>query len=281
MKSVKFIVFSLISIITIFPLFTSAESITNINGIVINEEEYNNFLKVHTHEYVMTMTEEKYEKLKSLDYSNVQTEEKYIETTYNRSLNLTTERELTKSEYDSYDKKSNARLSDDSMYYETTAKKLSLVLLGGTTWNYVVLTATWKYIPTTRSYDVIGFRGYGLEFRDGSQIGEQIYVLNGTYSTINYAWNGTNIQRHDNGFGISMNIVNSDISALQLIVECDVSVAQSSPAIYGSYQHAVENVSLANSQNYTLTGGGLGDVFEFPYSIAQKYDGMSGLSIQY
>lgn len=281
MKSVKFIVFSLICILTIFPLFTSAESITNNNGIVISEEEYNNFLKIHTHEHIMNMTQEKYEKLKSLDYSNVKNEEIYIETTYNRSLNLITERELTKTEYDNYNKQSNARLSDDSMYYETTAKKLSLVLLGGTTWNYVVLTATWKYIPTTRSYDVIGFRGYGLEFRDGSQIGEQVYILNGNYTVINYAWNGTNIKRLDNGFGISMNIVNSDITYLQLMTECDVKVTQSYPAIYGSYQHAVENVSLANSQNYTLTGAGLGHVFEFPYSISQKYDGMSGLRIQY
>lgn len=281
MKNVKFIVTALICLIIIIPIFTSAESITNINGIVISEEEYNNFIKVHTHEYIMTMNEEKYEKLKTLDYSNLQIEEIYVETTYNRSLNLITEKALTKSEYDNYDTTTNARLSNDSASYETTAKRLSLVVVGGTTYSNVIVTATWKYIPTTRSYDVIGIRGYGLEFRDGSQIGEQIYVLDGTYTVIDYAWNGTNIKRFDNGFGISMNIVNSDIDALQLTVECDVAELQSYPTVYGSYQHAVSDVSLANSQNYTLGGGGLGDVFIYPYSISQKYDGMSGLSIQY
>lgn len=282
MRSVKLIFIALVGVFTIFPIFTFAESITNINGIVISEEEYNNFIKIHTHEYIMTMNEEKYEKLKGLDYSNIEKSTKYIATTYNPSLNLTTERELTKEEYESFSNEGvTPRLNDGGAYYETTAKELVMALIGGTTWNYVTLSATWKYIPTTRSFDVIGFRGYGFEFRDGSQIGDQIYVLDGNYTVIDYAWNGTNIKRADNGFGISMNIVNSDIQALQLIIECDISPTENYPAIYGSYQHAVSNVSLADSQNYTIGGGGLGSVFIYPYSIVEKYDGMSGVGIQY
>lgn len=281
MKKLIVIFVVLVGVFTIFPKFTNAESITNINGIVISEEEYNNFLKVHTHEYIMTMSEEKYEKLKSLDYSNVETETKYIETTYNPSLMLTTERELTKEEYDNFGISSNARLNDGAQTTETTAKELILALVGGTTWNYVSVTATWKYIPTTRSFDVIGFRGYGFDFREGSQEGEQIYILNNTYTVIDYAWNGTNIQKHDNGFGISMNIVNSDITDLQLTAECDISPTIAHPEIFTSYQHAISSVSLAQSQNYTLGGAGLGEVFVYPYSISQKYDGMSGLSLTY
>lgn len=281
MKKLIVIFVVLVGVVTIFPKFTNAESITNINGIVISEEEYNNFLKVHTHEYIMTMSEEKYEKLKSLDYSNVETETKYIETTYNPSLMLTTERELTKEEYDNFGGSNNARLNDGAQSTETTAKKLVLALLGGTTWNYVSVTATWKYIPTTRSFDVIGFRGYGFDFREGSQQGEQIYILDNTYTVINYAWNGTNIQKHDNGFGISMNIVNSDITDLQLTAECDISPTIAHPEVFTSYQHAISSVSLAQSQNYTLGGAGLGEVFVYPYSISQKYDGMSGLSLTY
>ena len=281
MKKLIVIFVVLVGVVTIFPKFTNAESITNINGIVISEEEYNNFLKVHTHEYIMTMSEEKYEKLKSLDYSNVETETKYIETTYNPSLMLTTERELTKEEYDNFGGSNNARLSDGAQSTETTAKKLVLALIGGTTWNYLSVSATWKYIPETRSFDVIGFRGYGFDFREGSQQGEQIYVLDNTYTVINYAWNGTNIQKHDNGFGISMNIVNSDITALQLTAECDISPTIAHPEIFTSYQHAISSVSLANSQNYTLGGAGLGGVFVYPYSVSQKYDGMSGLRLTY
>ena len=105
--------------------------------------------------------------------------------------------------------------------------------------------------------------------------------INGEYTIIDYTWNGTNIKKHDNGFGISMNIVNSDITHLQATVECDVKPTVTHPTVYTSYQHAVASVTLAQSQNYTLGGSGLGSVFVFPYSIAQKYDGMSGISISY
>jgi len=274
--------FALVGVITIFPILTFAESITNINGIVISEEEYNNFLKVHSHEYIMTMNDDKYQKLKSLDYSNVVTETKYIETTYNPSLNLITEQELTEEEYENYNTWTTYGLSDGGLSRESTAKRLVMAVLGGTTWNYVSLTATWKYVPTVRSYDVIGFRGYGLEFRDGSQIGNQIYAVDGEYTMIDYDWNIANTKRFDNGFGISMNIVNNtDIEFLQLIAECDVKMLESYPSLSGSYQHAVSSVSLANSQNYTLGGAGLGTVFVFPYSISQKYDGMSGLLMNF
>ena len=38
LKSVKFIIYVLVGVFTIFPLFTYAESITNINGIVADEK---------------------------------------------------------------------------------------------------------------------------------------------------------------------------------------------------------------------------------------------------
>lgn len=281
LKKAKFIFLFVLGVITISPILVSAKSITNINGIEISENEYNNFLKVHSNEYIMTMTQADYDKLKSLDYSNVQDDTRYILSTYNEKLRLTTEEEITEEEYENFDNEAVPYMEDGTAGYETTAKKLSMALVGGTTWNYVMFSATWKGIPKTRSFDVIGLRGVGLEFREGSQTGKQIYVSNGKYNMINYSWNGTNIKRLNNGFGISMNIVNDDIDALQLEVDCDVKQTETYPAIFASYQHAVANLSLANSQNYTLGNAGLGDVFIYPYSIVEKYDGMSGIRIQY
>lgn len=281
LKKAKFIFLFVLGVITISPILVSAKSITNINGIEISENEYDNFLKVHSNEYIMTMTQADYDKLKSLDYSNVQDDTRYILSTYNEKLRLTTEEEITEEEYENFDNEAVPYMEDGTAGYETTAKKLSMALVGGTTWNYVMFSATWKGIPKTRSFDVIGLRGVGLEFREGSQTGKQIYVSNGKYNMINYSWNGTNIKRLNNGFGISMNIVNDDIDALQLEVDCDVKQTETYPAIFASYQHAVANLSLANSQNYVLSNVGLGNVFEYPYSIVEKYDGMSGIRIQY
>jgi hypothetical protein len=266
----------------------SAESIINNNGIEISEEDYNKFIQAFSHEYIMTMDEVKYEKLLSLDFEHIEKVTKYVATTYNPSLNLVTETELTESQYNNFIPNGyianlggdEIMLNGNSAFYETTAKMLNMVLIGGSVYNYISLTATWKYVPITRSFDVIGFRTYGFDVRNGSQTGDQIYVLNGTYNDIQYAWNGTNIQKFNNGFGISMNIVNSDIDALQLIAECDVEPTMNHPDIHGSYQHAISNVTLAQSQNYTL-GGGLGGVFVYPYNISQKYDGMSGLTLTF
>ena len=157
-----------------------------------------------------------------------------------------------------------------------------MVLIGGSYYNNIFLTATWKYVPATRSFDVIGFRGYGFSFRTGSQEGTQAYITtDDVYHMISYAWNGTNIKKFDDGFGISMNLVNANIVAIQCMIESDVHPTIDHPSIYGSYQHAITSVSLATSQNYTLGGAGLGNVFVYPYSIVQKYDGMSGVSLHY
>lgn len=277
MKNMKFMFFVLICII-IFPTFSNATSITNNNGIVISEQEYNDFLKIYSSEYIMNMSEQKYNKIKDLNFNDITTSKKYLETTFNASLNLTTEREITEAEFNSY---ITPRLNDGAASHETQAKSLVLAVLGGTTWNYITASVAWKGIPSTRSFDVIGFRGYGFEFGEGTQGGEQMYTLNGEYNVISYAWNGTNIKKFDNGFGISMNIVNSDITSLEILLDGDISPLIAHPTIYASYQHAQFNLSLANSQNYTLGGAGLGSVFVFPYSIAQKYDGMSGVSVEY
>ena len=275
MKKVRYVLILLVSITLVLPLYTHAESFINVNGIEITDEDYDNFSKLYPYEYIMTLTQEKYEKLKTLDYSDVKTEIKYIESTYNSHLGITTEKEITEEEFEIM-----PMIDSSSASGESSAKRIAMAVTGGT-WGHATLAVTWKGSPNTRSFDVIGFRGFGLKFREGSQSGEQIYVTNGEYKVIDYGWNGTNIKKFDNGFGISMNIVNDNITTLQLVLDCNVQDTITHPTLVGSYQHATSSVTLAQSQNYVLTGGGLGGVFEFPYSIAQKYDGMSGLIINY
>jgi len=245
--------------ILVFPMVTFADTITNINGIEITDEEYANFIKVHTHEYIMTMTEEEYAKLSSLDYSNVYKETKYYIESYNPSLRLTAEREVTKEEYDNFHL--NASQNDGN---------------GGDR-----LSSGSDSTETNGSYDVIGYYGAGIAVREGSQTGKQIYTLNGNYTYISYSWNGTNIHKDGNWYGISMNIVDSNISTLQLETDCDFTASVSYPTLYGSYQHATSTVTLSQSHNYTLGTGGLGNVFVFPSNISQKYDGMSGVHVSW
>lgn len=269
-----------ISMLIVCPIFTKAETIVNNNGIEFSEEEYAKLSRVYSHASIMVMTEEKYNKLQEYDFDNITKKTMYVETKYNQGLNLTTEKILSEEEYQNYNAVAPC-LNDGNVSYSSTAKKIDMAFISGSLWNYVVATATWKIIPKTRSFDVFGMRGEDFEFRDGSQEGEQVYIENGNYNVINYSWNGTNIKRFDDGFGISMNIVNNTITDLQTSVECDVRPTDEYPAIYSSYQHAVASVTLEQSHNYTLGRAGLGNVFKYPYSISSKYDGMSGIWLQF
>lgn len=276
----KCLALALIGLMLIIPNICRAEDIVNQNGVVMTEEEYNNFLKIHSEGYIMTMDEEKYEKLKTLDYNNVTRDTKYLETLYNPHLNLETNREITEEEYEN--SLIMPILDSHSAYSEISTRKVVLSLASGTTWNYVSLDVDWTYIPGSRTFDVIGIRGYGLGFRNGSQYGEQIYKENGEWKYISYDWDGERINRFDNGFGFAMNLVNSkDITVLQLIAECDVKVLENHPSLYGSHQHSTKSISLNEAMNYTIGLGGLGNVFVFPYEVRQKYDGMTGPLINY
>ena len=79
-----------------------------------------------------------------------------------------------------------------------------------------------------------------------------------------------------------MNVVNNEnLQSLVMTIECDITPTKNYTDVYGSYQHAVTNVTLEESHNYELDGGGLGYVFNFPLKISQKYDGMGGIQINY
>ena len=140
LKNVKFVFFVLISIIFIFPNLTHAESITNNKGVVISEQEYNDFLNVYDSNYIMNMSEEKYNKLKEFNFDDITKSTKYVETVYNQSLKLTTEREITEEEYNNYYGVS-PLLDDDAASHETQVKKIVMAVIGGTTWNHVAVVA--------------------------------------------------------------------------------------------------------------------------------------------
>ncbi len=271
----------LVSFIAFFPSSSCyAKDIINNKGVVMTEEEYNNFLKAYSEGYIMTMNQKTYEKLKNLNFENVKKETLFLETTYNSHLNVATEKEITEEEYNNFEV-ATPLVNSDHAYTENTAKRIELAVIGGDYYNHVTFAALWKYIPTTRVYDVIGYRGEYFGFRNGSQVGEQVFKWNGQYDSVDYEWDGDRIKRADNGFGFAMNIVNNDITYLELTTDCDIYETGTHPTLFAAYEHAVKNTSLNDALSFTLGGGGLGNVFIYPYSISSKYDGESGLRLQF
>ncbi|MEG0775829.1 hypothetical protein [Clostridium sp.] len=166
-------------------------------------------------------------------------------------------------------------------FLETNYKRITLMAMDLNNNDFLVnFTAQWKGMPVRRSFDVIALRFYDVVMYNGTQFGKQYFTrTNGSQDTVNYSYQGTNMVLKDNGYGISMNLVDDSINALELFTSVKTRIVGASPIIYGAYEHAVDNVTLADSQNYDLSSNGMGYVINFWPTVYDHYDLTPGLDI--
>lgn len=253
--------------------------ITNQNGVRISMTDYNLLTNIYSDAYIQTMTSKDYEnfKAKNININNLVKSEKYYKTEIDHLNNVVTNTEVTENEFNNYNP--NVQTLSVSNFVETQYKKLSLTLSDNHDgYGDIFVGLLWKMIPSTRSFDVIAVRYVGMTDVDGTQWGRQIWGTNGNYSYVEYGWNGTNINRQDNGFGISMNITNdSTINYLENYIESAVEFTGNFQWAGASYQHATSNTTLAQSKSYTLAENGKNGVILFTGNIGEKYDNMPGV----
>ena len=253
--------------------------ITNQNGVRISMSDYNLLTNIYSDAYIKTMTNEDYEnfKAKNININNLVKSEKYYKTVIDHLNNVVTNTEVTENEFNNYNP--NVQTLSVSNFVETQYKKLSLTLSDNHNgYGDIFVGLLWKMIPSTRAFDVIAVRYVGMTDVDGTQWGRQIWGTNGNYTYVNYGWNGTNINRQDNGFGISMNITNdSTINYLENYIESAVEFTGNFQWAGASYQHATSNTTLAQSKSYTLAENGKNGVILFTGNIGEKYDNMPGV----
>ena len=253
--------------------------ITNQNGVRISMSDYNLLTNIYSYAYIQTMTSKDYEnfKAKNININNLVKSEKYYKTEIDHLNNVVTNTEVTENEFNNYNP--NVQTLSVSNFVETQYKKLSLTLSDNHDgYGDIFVGLLWKMIPSTRAFDVIAVRYVGMTDVDGTQYGRQIWGTNGNYTYVNYGWNGTNINRQDNGFGISMNITNdSTINYLENYIESAVEFTGNFQWAGASYQHATSNTTLAQSKSYTLAENGKNGVILFTGNIGEKYDNMPGV----
>ena len=253
--------------------------ITNQNGVRISMTDYNLLINIYSNAYIQTMTSEGYEnfKAKNININNLVKSEKYYKTEIDHLNNVVTNTEVTENEFNNYNP--NIQTLSVSNFVETQYKKLSLTLSDNHNgYGDIFVGLLWRMIPSTRAFDVIAVRYVGMTDVDGTQWGKQIWGTNGNYTYVNYGWNGTNINRQDNGFGISMNITNdSTINYLENYIESAVQFTGNFQWAGASYQHATSNTTLAQSKSYTLAEDGKNGVILFTGNIGSKYDNMPGV----
>ena len=253
--------------------------ITNQNGVRISMTDYNLLTNIYSDAYIQTMTSKDYEnfKAKNININNLVKSEKYYKTVIDHLNNVVTNTEVTENEFNNYNP--NVQTLSVSNFVETQYKKLSLTLSDNHNgYGDIFVGLLWKMIPSTRAFDVIAVRYVGMTDVDGTQYGRQIWGTNGNYTYVNYGWNGTNIKRQDNGFGISMNITNdSTINYLENYIGSAVEFTGNFQWAGASYQHATSNTTLAQSKSYTLAEDGKNGVILFTGNIGSKYDNMPGV----
>lgn len=211
---------------------------------------------------------------------------KYIEiSTYingeDSSKNITNQRLLTAEEYNNWIPKQTKSSCDQwgaVDCWETTAKRIVIIYQTFPSEQAKVLNQ-WKSLPQVRSFDTIGLLYNNFTMTSAS--GRQWYNTSSNpdvHQYIDYGYGGTNMKISNTGqkgVSISQNIVDNAYTFLQNDLYV-YGTQGSNMQMAGSYQHAVNNISLETSKNFNFDAWGMGKVFNWNVSWS-NWDNMQGV----
>lgn len=259
-------------IMTISILFVMIISI-NVKAATLTDEEYNRLNIIFPDERISIMTDDEAKEYLSYDLENSNIVNKYYKVTETPNGTITTEV--------SEDEATNAskNVTTRGTTHTTTYKNIQITSTSAGGNRYLIRLANrWLITPYVKSYDVIAMRFDDATVVAGTQSGMQTYSASGRSDYVNYSYNGTNMVLSSKGFGISMNLVDAASGFL-----CEITAVVDSTSqwatVYGSYQHAMTAVTLAQSKSYTISHNGYGKVINFATAVQNDYDNMQGVSI--
>lgn len=249
---------------------------TSAKAATLTNEEYSRLKIIFSDARISTMSDEDAQRYLSYDLENSNIVSKYYRVT--ETANGTVSTEVTKTEAEEASQATNNNLTRGASH-NTTYKNIQISASPTSdNYYYIKFFTCWLLTPRVKSYDVNAMRVDDATIVAGTQKGTQSYGTNGNYSTISYAYNGTNMVNQSNGFGISMNLVDA-ATGFQLEIEAIVVSTSKWATVYASYQHAATNVTLAQSKAYNISHNGYGEVINFATAVENYYDGMQGVSI--
>jgi hypothetical protein len=256
---------------------------TNLNGVKMSESEYNTIRKIFSEQKTSILSQDEFDEYKNANIVNQDTI--YQKAVY-QDGQLVSSQEITEEEYNNAPEETTScdimPLSDDSSFYETSYKRLSVVLADFSSYFRLTGDLTWKKVPVCRSYDVFAFRLTNMTY--SSVVGSQIYFVGSKYTTIYYDSSSAGYKSLSNGAGFSMNLKDdSNITGFEMTLSAVLNVKETDATYahaYTSYQHAQNDVTRAQSMNYTLDISGLGNVIYYSNTtIKNLYDGMNGIQL--
>lgn len=220
---------------------TNLTSHINKNGIEVSDKEYKFINDFYGEGFFNNMTKEEYDWIRDLNLENSKV-----------SINRYYEHSTTITPY--------------STVHRTTNKELTIAS-SCTTICTIVIKAEWITNPGIRSYDLIGAR-----FKNVSLASSNIQTKVSSSNGIEY-FNNTKV--FANGLGTSVKL---PTSASNIKVEQKF-YTTAGGTVFGSYQHAIKNISLLTSQSYVIDISGIGGVFRLTGDAIGSFDQMAGVSI--
>lgn len=261
---------SIITTIIMLGIFLTS----SVKGATLTGSEYARLKLIFSDLRIATMSDEDASRYLSYDLENSKKVNKYYRVM--KTTNGTTTTEISEEEATNATKNTATRGAS----YTTTYKNIQITATEMSTNTYlIILDNLWLKSPYIKSYDVIAMRTDDATITEGTQEGTQAYIYtNGSVGYVNYSNGGTNMVKASNGFGISMNLVDA-ANTYECTIEAIVTATTEWATVYGSYQHAATNVTLAQSKSYTISHNGYGKVINFATAVQNDYDGMQGVSI--
>lgn len=167
-------------------------------------------------------------------------------------------------------------LSGNSDEHTTDYKYIQLMTNSGSSPKRFYIYNKWLKMPKNKSFDVIALRwnsGFTLTEYYGNQ------YTNGNSGDIAYPIGNSNYKIGSNAIGLSQNLVDSATSIENELIIWGT--CSSDGTIYGTYQHAQSDITLATSKLYNFSVSGMGNVLSFYGNASEIYDDTPGLSLSY
>ncbi len=239
-------VFLFLVILFVFVQNVKADSFYYSNGTInLTEKEYNYVIQFYGNDFLENMTMDDYNWLAELDLNHNEYE-----------INM-----ITVSDED------NNLVSPRSTVVTSNEKRVAISKACSTNYCAITLLTTWLSQPAVKSYDVVGARFFNTSLYNSTIT---TYVRSSLGTTLQ-----SNYMNYYNGFGNSIQLPTSGTINN---VEQRFKVNKTG-TVYGSYQHATSNVSLATSKLYNISSSGYGSVFSFYGNAYGKYDNTVGVHI--
>ncbi len=215
---------------------------TNDNGLEFSEFQYELMTTVLDEDMVAEMTEDEYN---SFGVANMNQE--------NTKLAI------------EEDNGNDSGIMPLATYHETQSKKITIISVCGSSECTILTTATWKKSPAVRSYDVIGHRIYNSLFTSTA--------ATAVLKTSDSAYGYEDKKGASNGIGCAVKLPSDEtINYIAL-----TTYMQPQGRVYGSYQHAIKNITLSKAMNFSFSDNGYGNVFLYPSSYDLTFDQMAGV----